>query len=240
MQRPYRTEELKILRKGRSPQLNDSDSGDYFLGCFTYIFVIILFAVLGMALTEYMSLFWAAVLPFPIMGALYFLYRLIDSMLDTRTAGMALVDTVMATGLHITQEADKHRLTVQYASGELSWTGQINIMYVGSTEEDLRSTLQRKGIEFTHTEAGYRVLLADISALHSDLLWIRFEPETQTSTYHFPLWSLSFYCRTEYNLIRSKQTGVLLFVGLISGETNYFGESITFDSRHIKYVTYYE
>jgi hypothetical protein len=240
LQRPFRTEELKILRKGRSPQLNDSDSGDYLLGCFTYIFVIILFAVLGMALTEYMSLFWAAVLPFPIMGAVYFLYRVSESMLNTRTAGIALVDTVMATGLQITQEADKHKLTVQHASGELSWTGEINIMYVGSTEEDLRSTLQRKEIAFTHTEAGYQVSLAAISALHSDLLWIRFEPETQTSAYHFPLWSLSYYCRTEYNLIHSKQTGVLLFVGLISGTTEYFGADITFDSRHIKYVTYYE
>lgn len=232
MERRFKPEEIKILDSGRSPRPGEPDQDESFLGCLLFIFVIT-YGALGMALNQYLNIFWSMVLPWPILGLVYVLFRSGDQMKTSRQFGNALVETVTATGIQLNKTKDGHTIQVMYDGGEITWTGKITIMYVGDTEAQFRSMLQRYGISAGQPDAGYDVPLDALLVMREVL--VRFVPNGQTAAYHLPCWSLADYFRTEYNLIRSSKTGMLLFINLVSGTKDYFNNNVSFTAGDIAY-----
>ncbi len=236
MKRPFNSEEINILKKRSSPRINESDSA--LSGCLLFTFLFITYAVLGMTLNTYLSLFWSAVLPWPIIGLIYFLFRIAGQRRVAHRFGHAVVETVKATNILLSHTADGYTITVLYQGGGISWTGEITIVYFGENEEEFRLLMEQKGLNAMPSETGYQMSLDALFAFSKETMWVRFKPQKQSSAYRLPIWSLSDYFRTAYNLVRSEKTGELLFIGLNSGTKEYFNNNISFDSGNIIYGHY--
>lgn len=237
MERPFNPKEIEILNRGKSPKPDEADPNDNLFGCLVFIFPVA-YAILGMALNSYFNLFWSVVLPWPIIGLVYVLFRFSGQGNASRQFGHALVETVRSTDVRLNQTTDGYTIKVVYEGGEITWTGKISIWYYGETEAGFRQMLEREGINTIQSGTAYNMRLDALLAVKSNVLWVRFIPDNQTSAYSLPYWSLKDYFRTEYNLIRSSKTGALLFINLVSGTKDYFGNNISFDGSNITYARY--
>ncbi|KAA2244827.1 hypothetical protein F0L74_02350 [Chitinophaga agrisoli] len=236
MKRPFNAEEIKILRKGSSPKINESDSA--LSGCLLFSFLLIAFVVLGITLNTYLSVFWSALLPWPVIGLIYFLFHVAGQKKVTHRFGHALVETVRATNILLSHAAGEYTISVLYQEGEISWAGEITIVYFGDNEEKFRQLLEEKGMNAMSPETGYQMTLDTLFAFSNETMLVRFEPQKQSSAYNLPNGALSDYFRTAYNLVRSEKTGELLFINLDSGTKEYFSNNISFESRNIIYGSY--
>lgn len=242
MERPFKQEELRILRKRSSPRQHESNGLAALPGCLLYILVIIAYGLLASSLSRSLSMFWSAVLPVPIIGVTYFLIRLIIRENASPEYGHALIETVTASGIELNQTANGYTIKVMHASGEITWSGKITIIYYSDNQPDkeagFKRTMQHYGVDTAAVANGYTMPLETLLTMSNDVLWVEFVADHQSSMYNLPNWLLKDYFRTEYNLIRSSKTGELLFVGLVGGAKNYFGNSITFDGSNIRYASY--
>ncbi|MBS0027776.1 hypothetical protein ACTJJ0_03860 [Chitinophaga sp. 22321] len=238
MERPFKQEELAVLRKGRSPRANESSDTAGWLGCLAFFIVIIAYGWLASLLSMHVSMFWAAVLPFPVIGMVYLLYRFILKEFIPDEFGHAVIETVTATDIQISSNADGYTIKVLHPDGEITWSGEMTVVYFGHNEEGFRKVLRYLKLDAAITATGYQLPLDTLLTMSSDVLWVRFEPAQQSSTYHLGKWGLADYFRTEYDLIRSSKTDALVFVGLDSGTAAYFGNTITFGSNNIQCLPY--
>jgi len=238
LERPFKPEELEVLNRGRSPRANESSDTAGWLGCLAFFFVIIAYGWLASVLSMHVNMFWAAVLPFPIMGMVYLLYRFVCREFIPDQFGHALIETVTATDIQLSNNVDGYTIKVLHAAGEITWSGEMTVVYYGHDEAQFKKMLQYYKLDAAITDTGYQLPLDKLLTMSSDVLWVRFEPAQQSSVYHLGKWVLSDYFRTAYNLIRSSKTDALVFVGLDSGTTAYFGNIITFGSNNIQYLPY--